>query len=86
MLAGLFPAAVGTALAQTPADTARDFPNRAIKIVVPFPAGGPTDINARIIAQRMAEDWKQPVVIENRPRREAVRWNRAFKDSGSKLE
>jgi len=67
MLAGLFPVVVGTALAQTPADAARDFPNRAIKIVVPFPAGGPTDINARIIAQRMAEDWKQPVVIENRP-------------------
>ena len=67
MLAGLFPVVVGTALAQTPADAARDFPNRAIKIVVPFPAGGPTDINARIIAQRMAEDWKQPVLIENRP-------------------
>jgi len=67
MLAGLFPVVVGTALAQTPADAARDFPNRAIKIVVPFPAGGPTDINACIIAQRMAEDWKQPVVIENRP-------------------
>ena len=43
------------------------FPARPIRIVVPFPAGGPTDIDARIIAQKMSEDWKQPVVIENRP-------------------
>ena len=55
------------ALAQPAADSAQSFPIRAIRIVVPFPAGGPTDINARIIAQRMSEDWKQPVVIENRP-------------------
>src|SRR5258707_13494366 len=43
------------------------FPTHTIKIVVPFPAGGPTDINIRIIAQRMGEDWRVPVVIENRP-------------------
>jgi tripartite-type tricarboxylate transporter receptor subunit TctC len=46
---------------------AADFPTRAIKIVVPFPAGGPTDVNIRILAQRMGEDWRVPVVIENRP-------------------
>src|SRR5205085_241289 len=43
------------------------FPNRAIRIVVPFPAGGPADIVARIIGQKMSEDWGQPVVIDNRP-------------------
>jgi tripartite-type tricarboxylate transporter receptor subunit TctC len=59
--------AITPALAQPAADAAHSFPTRAIRIVVPFPAGGPTDINARIIAQRMSEDWKQPVVIENRP-------------------
>src|SRR5712672_516501 len=59
--------AITPALAQPAADAAQSFPTRAIRIVVPFPAGGPTDINARIIAQRMSEDWKQPVVIENRP-------------------
>jgi tripartite-type tricarboxylate transporter receptor subunit TctC len=46
---------------------AADFPTRAIKIIVPFPAGGPTDVNIRILAQRMGEDWRVPVVIENRP-------------------
>lgn len=46
---------------------AASFPNRPIKIVVPFPAGGPTDINIRIIAQKMSESWGQGVVIENRP-------------------
>jgi len=56
----------GAAAAQQP-DRAAPFPSRAIKIVVPFPAGGPTDVNIRIIAQRMGDDWKQPVVIENRP-------------------
>ena len=46
---------------------AQDYPVRPIRIVVPFPAGGPTDVNARIIAQRMSEDFKQPVIVENRP-------------------
>ncbi len=43
------------------------FPNRPIRMIVPFPAGGPSDIVARVIGQRMSEDWGQPVVIENRP-------------------
>jgi tripartite-type tricarboxylate transporter receptor subunit TctC len=43
------------------------FPSRSIKIVVPFPAGGPSDVLARMIGQKMGEDWKQSVVVENRP-------------------
>ena len=46
---------------------AQTYPNRTIRIIVPFPAGGPTDILSRVIAQKMSEDWGQPVVIENRP-------------------
>jgi tripartite-type tricarboxylate transporter receptor subunit TctC len=53
------------ALASAHADDA--YPTRPIHIVIPFPAGGPSDIAARIIAQRMNEDWGQPVVIDNRP-------------------
>jgi len=54
-------------LAITPAVAQEPFPNRAIRIVVPFPAGGPTDILSRIVAQKMSEDFGQPVVVENRP-------------------
>jgi tripartite-type tricarboxylate transporter receptor subunit TctC len=43
------------------------FPNRTIRIVVPFPAGGPADTIARFVGARMSERWGQPVVIENRP-------------------
>ena len=61
-------AALGaTALAPIRSAEAQTFPNRTIRIVVPFPAGGPTDILSRIVAQKMSEDWGQPVVIENRP-------------------
>ncbi|HEV7543052.1 MAG TPA: tripartite tricarboxylate transporter substrate binding protein [Reyranella sp.] len=51
------------AAAQERADS---FPSRSIKMVVPFPAGGPSDVLARMIGQKMSEDWGQPVVIENR--------------------
>src|SRR5215213_5602114 len=45
---------------------AQDFPTRPIKLIVPFPAGGPNDIIARIVGQRMSELTKQPVIIDNR--------------------
>ncbi len=45
---------------------AQDFPGRSIRLIVPFPPGGPNDIIARIVGQRMSELTKQPVVIDNR--------------------
>jgi tripartite-type tricarboxylate transporter receptor subunit TctC len=48
-------------------DLSASYPSRPIRLIVPFPAGGPSDIVARIIGQKMSEDWGQPVVIENRP-------------------
>jgi tripartite-type tricarboxylate transporter receptor subunit TctC len=56
--------ASNAALAQ---DAAATFPSRPIRMIVPFPAGGPSDLVARVIGQKMSEDWGQPVVIENRP-------------------
>jgi tripartite-type tricarboxylate transporter receptor subunit TctC len=61
----LFP--VRPAAADETSEIAKAFPARPIRMVVPFPAGGPTDILARVVAQRMSQDWGQPVVIENRP-------------------
>jgi tripartite-type tricarboxylate transporter receptor subunit TctC len=45
---------------------AADFPDKTIRLIVPFPAGGPNDIIARVIGQRMSELTRQPVVIDNR--------------------
>src|SRR6187431_13086 len=63
LIALVFLALVGAA----PVEAQSDFPNRPVRIVVPFPAGGPTDINMRILGQKMSELWGQSVVIENRP-------------------
>lgn len=46
---------------------AQDYPTRPVRIVVPFPAGGTTDIIGRIVGQRLTRDWKQQVLIDNRP-------------------
>ena len=49
------------------AAAANAYPSRPIHIVVPFPAGGPTDLISRVIAQKMSEDWRVPVIVDNRP-------------------
>src|SRR6195952_3603190 len=46
--------------------TAQDFPSKPIKLIVPFPPGGPNDIIARVVGQRISELVKQPIIIENR--------------------
>lgn len=53
--------AAGTATAQP------NYPAKAIRFVVPFPAGGPLDIVARTIGQELNKSWNQPVIIDNRP-------------------
>lgn len=44
-----------------------EFPERAVKIVVPFPAGGTIDTVARALAEKLNEKWSVPVIVENRP-------------------
>jgi tripartite-type tricarboxylate transporter receptor subunit TctC len=61
-LIGLSIVAGVPALAQAPA-----FPNKPIRIIVPYPAGGATDVAARLVAPRLQEELKQNVVVENRP-------------------
>ncbi|WP_315830775.1 tripartite tricarboxylate transporter substrate binding protein [Bradyrhizobium prioriisuperbiae] len=56
-----------TAMALTTAARASDYPNRPVKLVVPYPAGGPTDIFGRTVADFLAKDLKQAVVVENKP-------------------
>ena len=57
-------AMVAMLLAAT-ASAAQDFPTRPMTMVIPFAAGGPTDLLGRVIAQRMGEILKQTVVVEN---------------------
>ena len=55
-----------TGLIAAPA-AAQSFPNRPVKLVVPFPPGGPLDTVGRTIAQKLTEAWGQSVVVENKP-------------------
>jgi len=59
---------IGTAaLGIAAAAFAQDYPSRPVKIVVPFPAGGPLDLTTRVLAERLGASMRQPFVVENRP-------------------
>lgn len=62
LASGLVPAITG---AQS--QGAGDYPNRYVRIIVPFPTGGAADVLARVIGERLSETWTKPVVVENRP-------------------
>jgi len=57
-------ALIAPASAQSPADK---YPERQIRIIVPYPPGGSVDVLGRLLAQRMHENWGQSVIVENRP-------------------
>ena len=59
--------AIGAGIAFAGAAVEQPYPNRTIKLVVPYVAGGPTDIVARAIAEKLSISLKRPIVIENRP-------------------
>jgi tripartite-type tricarboxylate transporter receptor subunit TctC len=64
MRGAAFAAAMMTALSAVPV-AAQDYPNRSITVIVPFPAGGPSDVVARIVAEAMGRTLGQTLVIEN---------------------
>lgn len=66
LLGGLVISAISVATTSF-AQTAATFPNQAIRMVVPYPPGGPTDITARVVAAEMMKTLGQNVVIDNRP-------------------
>jgi len=47
--------------------SAQEWPQKAVRIVVPFPAGGSADLIPRVVAEKLAQQWSQPVIVENRP-------------------
>jgi tripartite-type tricarboxylate transporter receptor subunit TctC len=60
-------AALVLAAAMAPtASSAQGYPNRPVRLVVPFPAGGPADALGRVLADQLNKMWGQPVIIENR--------------------
>ncbi len=65
LLLGLSLLGAGTAGAQTPSAAA--YPNRPVRMVVSYAAGNVTDLLARIVAEKLATKWGQPVTVDNRP-------------------
>src|SRR4249919_3115241 len=62
----LRPLLIGLALLCPTLAVAEDFPSKNIRLIVPFPPGGPNDIIARVVGQRMSEILKQTIIIDNR--------------------
>ena len=63
---------IGSLAALSAPAAAQTFPNKPVKIVVPFGPGGPADVYARVLATELAEVLKQPFVVENKPGAGAV--------------
>lgn len=59
--------AAGLISAFAPVQAQETFPNRVVKVIVPFPAGGTADVLPRIVAEKLSERWHQPVIVDNRP-------------------
>jgi tripartite-type tricarboxylate transporter receptor subunit TctC len=76
---GILIASLTTALVLTaPSVRAEPWPQRAVRVVVPFGAGSGPDFAARLFADRLSQRWKQPVVVENRPGADGLIGTAAF--------
>src|SRR5262249_58548052 len=65
MMAAVLGAAVALVSADAQAQTAASYPEKTVRIIVPFPAGGATDILARLVAERLGGAFGRPAVVEN---------------------
>src|SRR5258706_1591370 len=54
-------------LALASSAAAQDFPSKPVRLVVPFPPGGPVDISGRLIGKELQDRWEHPVIVENKP-------------------
>jgi tripartite-type tricarboxylate transporter receptor subunit TctC len=63
----LFAALLALAVTGSSAALADTFPNRMVRLIVPFPPGGTPDVIARLMTDKLSVQWKQPVIVENRP-------------------
>src|SRR5919197_160247 len=59
--------AAGGVAAVAAAAAVETFPDKPIRFIVPFPPGGPADVIARVVGEKLRERWGQPVVVDNRP-------------------
>ena len=63
---GVWRAAVALMLLATPCLAQAPYPNKQVRIVVPFPAGGSADVLCRIVGEKLSAAWSQPVIVDNR--------------------
>ncbi len=67
LIRGAVAAALLGCAAVAAAQSAQNYPSRAVRMVIHFPPGGPTDFVGRALAQKLSEAWKQQIIVENRP-------------------
>ena len=65
-VAGILSAVVLIAFAGS-AGAQQAYPSKPIRLIVPYPSGGGTDILARLIGRKLSDSWSQPVIVDNRP-------------------